>query len=75
MRKIWGALMLAIAGVMGAWAQDVPQVINVMNRQAVSLNGDWHYIVDMQEEGYPATGPSTGRTNLLSRTLSVSSPT
>ena len=42
-------LMLAIAGVMGAWAQ---QVINVMNRKAVSLNGDWHYIVDVQEEGY-----------------------
>ena len=45
-------LMLAIAGVMGAWAQAVPQVINVMNRQTVSLNGDWHYIVDVQEEGY-----------------------
>ena len=44
--------MLAIAGVMGAWAQAVPQVINVMNRQTVSLNGDWHYIVDVQEEGY-----------------------
>ena len=75
MRKILLILVLTISIVIGAWAQDVPQVINVMNRQAVSLNGDWHYIVDMQEEGYPATGPSTGRTNLLSRTLSVSSPT
>ena len=28
------------------------QIINVMNRQTVSLNGDWHYIVDVQEEGY-----------------------
>ena len=52
MRKIFGALVLAIAGVMVAWAQEVPQVINVMNRQKVSLNGDWHYIVDVQEEGY-----------------------
>ena len=52
MRKQLLILMLAIAGVMGAWAQAVPQVINVMNRQTVSLNGDWHYIVDVQEEGY-----------------------
>lgn len=69
--------MLVVAGVMGAWAQQVPQVMNVMNRwssesrvmpastvpsrdvgrpkvsrQTVSLNGDWHYIVDVQEEGY-----------------------
>jgi len=44
--------MLSVAGVMGAWAQQVPQVVNVMNRQSVSLNGDWHYIVDVQEEGY-----------------------
>ena len=45
-------MVLAIAGVMGAWAQQVPQVMNVINRQTVSLNGDWHYIVDVQEEGY-----------------------
>ena len=44
--------MLAVAGVMGAWAQSVPQITNVINRQAMSLNGDWHYIVDVQEEGY-----------------------
>ena len=45
-------MMLAVAGVTGAWAQQMPQVINVTNRQAMSLNGDWHYIVDVQEEGY-----------------------
>ena len=45
-------MVLAVVGVMGAWAQEVPQVMNVMNRQTVSLNGDWHYIVDVQEEGY-----------------------
>ena len=44
--------VLAVAGVMGAWAQSVPQITNVMNRQTQSLNGDWHYIVDVQEEGY-----------------------
>jgi beta-glucuronidase len=37
---------------MGSWAQGVPQITNVINRQAMSLNGDWHYIVDVQEEGY-----------------------
>ena len=46
------ALVLTVAGVMGAWAQQVAQVTNVLNRQVVSLNGDWHYIVDVQEEGY-----------------------
>ena len=52
MRKMFLTLVLAVAGAMGAWAQEVPQVINVMNRQTLSLNGDWHYIVDVQEEGY-----------------------
>ena len=44
-------LVLTIAGAMGAWAQAVPQLMNV-NRETVSLNGQWHYIVDVQEEGY-----------------------
>jgi len=44
-------LVLTIAGAMGAWAQAVPQLMNV-NRETVSLNGRWHYIVDVQEEGY-----------------------
>ena len=35
-----------------ALAQQVPQVANVLNRQTTSLNGDWHYLVDVQEEGY-----------------------
>ena len=44
--------MMAASAMMGAWAQVVPQVTNVMNREAIPLNGDWHYIVDVQEEGY-----------------------
>ena len=52
MRQVLLTLLIAIAGVIGAWAQEVPQLINVMNRQTISLNGDWHYIVDVQEEGY-----------------------
>ena len=38
--------------VMTAGAQQVPLAANVLNRQTTSLNGDWHYIVDVQEEGY-----------------------
>lgn len=30
----------------------VPQLTNVMSRETSSLNGKWHYIVDVQEEGY-----------------------
>lgn len=33
-------------------AQEVPQLANVMARQTISLNGDWNYIVDIQEHGY-----------------------
>ncbi len=33
-------------------AQQVPQVANVLGRRTTSLNGSWHYIVDVQEEGY-----------------------
>ena len=33
-------------------AEEVPQIANVMNRHTTSLNGQWNYIVDVQEEGY-----------------------
>ncbi len=33
-------------------AKEVPLVGNIPGRQTASLNGDWHYIVDVQEEGY-----------------------
>ena len=52
MRNRFLTLMLAVTGLTGAWAQEVPQVTNVINRQAMTLNGDWHYLVDVQEEGY-----------------------
>ena len=38
--------------MMVAKAAEVPLVGNVINRQTTSLNGKWHYIVDVQEEGY-----------------------
>ena len=34
------------------FANEVPQITNVMSRETMSLNGKWHYIVDVQEEGY-----------------------
>ena len=30
----------------------LPQISNVLARKAVSLNGNWNYLVDVQEEGY-----------------------
>ena len=38
---------------LGAFAQtEVPAPQNVYGRQYVSLNGEWNYIVDVQEQGY-----------------------
>ena len=33
-------------------AEELPLVGNILGRQTVSLNGDWNYIIDVQEEGY-----------------------
>ena len=43
---------LTAATVACAAAQDCPQIANVINREKISLNGEWNYIVDVQEEGY-----------------------
>ena len=43
------ATLFAVATVQAA---EVPLVGNVLNRQTTSLNGKWHYIIDVQEEGY-----------------------
>ena len=48
-------VLLCLLGWMVAgtvFAAEVPQVANVMARQTTSLNGEWNYIVDVQEEGY-----------------------
>ena len=44
--------MLLLGAVITAGAKEVPQVMNVMGRQTMSLNSAWNYIVDVQEEGY-----------------------
>ena len=54
MKRIRLTVALLTLALMGLTAQaaEVPLVGNVLNRQTVSLNGPWHYIVDVQEEGY-----------------------
>ena len=46
-------MTLALAVTIGVKAQkEVPAPQNVYARQNVSLNGDWNYFVDQQEQGY-----------------------
>jgi hypothetical protein len=51
MKQILSALLLFV-GLTSAQAEIIPQVANINARQVTSLNGEWHYIVDVQEEGY-----------------------
>lgn len=48
--KVFFCLLLIIA-FNGVFAQE-PLIQNVYNRESVSLNGLWHYIVDPYETGY-----------------------
>ena len=50
MRKLLTLILLVAA--LTVKAQDIPQVANILGRHITSLNGTWHYIVDIQEEGY-----------------------
>jgi len=45
-------LLLCLTAVVTASAKEVPQLVNVMSHESMLLNGKWHYIVDVQEEGY-----------------------
>lgn len=46
-------MMLVLSAVLSSvGAQEVPLVGNAAAREHLLLNGDWHYIVDVQEEGY-----------------------
>ena len=51
MKQILSVLLLFI-GMTTVQAEIIPQVANITARQTTSLNGEWHYIVDVQEEGY-----------------------
>ena len=52
MKKYLTTLLALIAIVATAQAAEVPLLGNVYARQTTLLNGDWKYIVDVQEEGY-----------------------
>ena len=54
MRKLLSTICLALGGVLSASAGEtaLPLLQNVQAYESVSLNGDWNYIVDVQEEGY-----------------------
>ena len=52
MKRLLSALVLLTVAGLSVCAQEVPQIANVLARQTTSLNGAWHYIVDVQEEGY-----------------------
>ena len=52
MKKILISCLLLMATAVTMEAQEVPQVANIMARNPLSLNGEWNYIGDVQEEGY-----------------------
>ena len=52
MREFLFAILFPLASLSLRAASEASLIGNVLNRQTISLNGDWHYIVDIQEEGY-----------------------
>ena len=54
MKKLLTTMLLAVSGVFTAVAAELalPLIQNVNAYETCSLNGDWNYIVDVQEEGY-----------------------
>ena len=52
MKKRLFSLLCAMAATLMVQAHENALPGNVLNRQTTSLNGDWNYIVDVQEEGY-----------------------
>ena len=45
-------MMLAVGSMLTASAAELPLIQNVNAYESCSLNGEWNYIVDVQEEGY-----------------------
>ncbi len=52
MKKLLTTLLLLAAFCLQGSAKEVNLVTNVLARKTTSLNGEWNYIVDVQEEGY-----------------------
>ena len=45
------SLLIQVAAITQCLSQQIPQIANVLNRDRISLNGKWNYIVDVQEIG------------------------
>ncbi len=43
---------LAVVCLLGLGAPALMGQTNIFNRNVTSLNGEWHYLIDVQEEGY-----------------------
>ena len=52
MKRILFFILVLAALALPTQADELPLVGNIAGRQTVSLNGDWNYIIDVQEEGY-----------------------
>ena len=52
MKKGIITLLTICLAAANATAAEVPQLANVQARNVTSLNGEWNYIIDVQEEGY-----------------------
>ena len=52
MKQLFVLVALFLSAATTCVAEEVPLLQNVLSRSTVSLNGSWHYIVDVQEEGY-----------------------
>ena len=52
MKQLFVLVALFLSAATTCVAEEVPLLQNVLSRPTVSLNGSWHYIVDVQEEGY-----------------------
>ena len=52
MKRLLTTTVLLLLAIVSIQAEEVSQLVNVLGRQITSLNGEWNYIVDVQEEGY-----------------------
>ena len=54
MKQFFFTILLTATAVVPTQAanHELPRIQNVRASERASLNGDWHYIVDVQEEGY-----------------------
>lgn len=51
-KNLFGVVMILAFALDIYAAQEVPTPQNVYAREAMSLNGEWHYFMDVQEMGY-----------------------